>query len=133
MASADRLQSKADTRLTLPLQFKLTFCQGGLKRKGVSQDHNISRMLLALQEGGSRPYRTTTDEADGFYRTAKDPLEVDEEGIEMSSAPVAFGHPASRHGKDVVRRTESDDPEQGLPPGAHLIPHSIIAPASGLA
>ena len=41
---------------------------------------------------------------------------MDEDGIEMSSAPVALGH-ASRHGKDVVRRTESDQ-EQRLPPGA---------------
>ncbi len=68
-----------------------------------------------LQEGASGPYRTTTDEADGFFRTAKDPLEVDEDGIEMSSAPVAFGQKA-KHGKEVVRRTESDQ-EQGLPPG----------------
>ena len=40
---------------------------------------------------------------------------MDEDGIEMSSAPVAFGQ-KSAHGKDVVRRTESDQ-EQALPPG----------------
>ena len=71
---------------------------------------------VTVQDGRSGPYRTTTDEADGFYRTAKDPLEVDEDGMEMSSAPVAFGQ-KSKHGKDVVRRTDSDQ-EQGLPPGA---------------
>lgn len=68
-----------------------------------------------MQDAVSGPYRTTTDEENGFYRTAKDPLEVDEEGIEMSSAPVALGH-TSKHGKEVVRRTDSDQ-EQALPPG----------------
>ena len=75
-----------------------------------------------LQGGASGPYRTTTDEDGGLYHTAKDPLEVDEDGIEMSSAPVALGH-ASKHGKDVVRRTESDQ-EQRLPPGASSQPWS---------
>ena len=46
---------------------------------------------------------------------------MDEDGIEMSSAPVAFGQ-KSAHGKDVVRRTESDQ-EQALPPG--LLPVSF--------
>ena len=82
---------------------------------------------LCLQEGASGPYRTTTDEADGFYNTAKDPLEVDEDGIEMSSAPVAFGQ-KSKHGKEVVRRTESDQ-EQGLPPGVLQLHDARQAPA----
>lgn len=68
-----------------------------------------------MQDAVSGPYRTTTDEENGFYRTAKDPLEVDEEGIEMSSAPVALGH-ILKHGKDIVQRTTSDQ-EQALPPG----------------
>ena len=68
----------------------------------VAWDADVLRMPW-WQGGASGPYRTTTDEDSGLYHTAKDPLEVDEDGIEMSSAPVALGH-ASRHGKDVVRR-----------------------------
>lgn len=74
---------------------------------------------LGLQDVFSGPYRTTTDEDNGFYRTAKDPLEVDEEGIEMSSAPVALGH-ISKHGKEIVQRTTSDQ-EQASPPGLVIL------------
>ena len=83
--------------------------------------------MVNTQDGRSGPYRTTTDDADGFYNTAKDPLEVDEDGIEMSSAPVAFGQ-KSAHGKDVVRRTESDQ-EQGMPPG--LLSVSVLSASLG--
>ena len=86
--------------------------------------HVPQRFMPDVQDGRTGPYRTTTDEADGFYNTAKDPLEVDEDGIEMSSAPVAFGQ-KSAHGKDVVQRTESDQ-EQGLPPG--LLSVSAVSP-----
>ena len=53
--------------------------------------------------------RSTTDD-EAFYRTTRDALEVDEEGIEMSSAPVTYSE-ADRKGKGVVRKVESDDAE----------------------
>ena len=60
------------------------------------------------------PYRTTTDEVDAFYREAKDPLEMDEEGIEMSSAGIEA---ARKKGKGVVSRLQTDEEEGGgFPP-----------------
>ena len=53
--------------------------------------------------------RTTTDD-DAFYRTTRDPLEVDEEGIEMSSAPVTYGD-IDKKGKGLVRKVDSEDAE----------------------
>jgi len=54
--------------------------------------------------------RSTTDDADVFYRAARDPLEVDEEGIEMSSAPVTFSE-VDKKGKRVVRKLDGDGGE----------------------
>lgn len=53
--------------------------------------------------------RTTTDD-EAFYRATRDSLEVDQEGIELSSAPVTYGD-TDKKGKGVVRRVESDDAE----------------------
>jgi hypothetical protein len=54
--------------------------------------------------------RSTTDDGDAFYRPARDPLEVDEDGIEMSSAPVALGSREGK-GKGLVHKAQTDEEE----------------------
>lgn len=67
-------------------------------------------MGLVLQDGSVNGVARTTTEDDAFYRTTRDPLEVDEEGIEMSSAPVTYGD-LDKKGKGVVRKVDSEDAE----------------------
>ncbi len=75
-------------------------------------------MALVLQDGSVNGVAHTTTEDDAFYRTTRDPLEVDEEGIEMSSAPVTYGD-LDKKGKGIVRKVDSEDAEA---PGESPIP-----------
>ncbi|BDA41803.1 Transmembrane protein 184B at N-terminal half [Coccomyxa sp. Obi] len=76
---------------------------------GVHSDAAPGRHTSDMDGSVNGVARTTTDD-DAFYRTTRDPLEVDEEGIEMSSAPVTYGDP-DKKGKGVVRKVDSDDDE----------------------
>lgn len=67
---------------------------------------------------GTAPGRSSTDDADAFYRAARDPLEVDEEGIEMSSAPVVYG---SDKGKGLVHKLQTDDEETSGASSSHTL------------
>ena len=80
--------------------------------------------------------RTTSDgEGDaGFYRAQQETLDVTEDGIELSSAPIAGGdaHEARRgHAHGLVRRdtTDEEDGGAGETPISPAVAGSLTAPS----
>ncbi len=86
------------------------------------------RVLRQVESGGPA-HRTTSDGegGDAFYRSQQETLDVLEEGIELSSAPVA-GAGDARRGKGGLMRRDTDNEdgvEGGRPPLA--VRHPLLS------